>query len=85
MDDSDIERLLSSSEMDEDRDLLRRLCQEATTRFDAVQICATRYDADQNNQTRYCAEGLGNYHARLGIVQEWLWISEDQIKRQTRA
>lgn len=49
--------------------------------FTSVQIVATR-DAGQN--TEVFSTGSGNYYARLGSVQEWLWKEKEQSLLEKR-
>lgn len=49
--------------------------------FDAVEILVSRHDADG---TRTVAKGCGNWHARLGVVREWLVNTEEQIREEGR-
>lgn len=49
--------------------------------FDAVEIFVSRHDLDG---TRTICKGCGNWHARLGIVREWLINTEEQIREEGR-
>lgn len=50
--------------------------------FDAVEIFVSRHDG--SGGTRTIAKGSGNWHARLGIVREWLLVTEEQIRQESR-
>lgn len=73
-----------TSEPDDSADSERVLeaARNLAEHFDAVEILVTRRDGD--GSTRTIAKGCGNWHARLGVVREWLLNTEEQIREEGR-
>jgi hypothetical protein len=46
--------------------------------FDAVQVFVTRHDA-QHGTLGFC-NGAGNFYARVGLVQQWINGSIDEVE-----
>ena len=68
------------SDEDNDLKLLKDAAQALGEHFDAVQIFASRHEAEVEDGTVTVHDGVGNWHARIGQVRDWI-IRQDEHTR----
>lgn len=52
--------------------------------FDTVHVFATRHDPAEKDGTVVCDEGVGNWYARQGQIEEWVEFQKEQIRIAAR-
>ncbi len=57
-------------------------CKKLGEDFDAVVVLCSRHEGSRG--TRTISKGAGNWHARYGIVREWLTDFEESIRDEAR-
>lgn len=56
---------------EEDRALLKRHLAQLAEHFDSIRIFVTRHDG-ADGETMAFSEGVGNYYAQFGQINEWV-------------
>jgi hypothetical protein len=71
----------SPMEADKDSEILKRVVQSLSGKFDTVQIIATRHDLSEADGTSLAYSGSGNWYARIGSVREFLirWEEDSRV------
>ncbi len=68
---------------DEERDLIKKHCDQLMEHFESVQIFVTR-NSPENSGTVHVGRGEGNYFARLGQIHQWLLKEEEGFREEIR-
>lgn len=71
------------SEWDQEKERIKKVVDDCVSRIkehvDAVQIIISHHNDDSNNTMSY-EKGSGNWHARIGVTQEWLETQRQFVK-----
>lgn len=77
--------MTAEQQADQDTKWIETMAEQIGERFDAVQIIATRHEPATACGTISFEAGTGNFHARLGVVRDWLVRQDEEARVRARA
>lgn len=71
------------SEWDQEKDRIKKIVDDCVAKIgehvDAVQVIVSHHNQDASNTMSY-EKGSGNFHTRLGSVQEWIEVQRQHAR-----
>lgn len=64
---------------------VKKAVHELGEQFDTVQVFVTSHQPAEAGGTIHASAGVGNWYARVGQVNEWLTIQNEETKCNIRA